>query len=186
MELCFASNLTSAEWASWVQALGAVGAILASALLVNHQHRLENRRRRGEQLEVSAAAAEALQGPIDDLLAVCQELHAMGVRMDVVRANETGGFDYVLSRLPRVNEHLQLFEPAELPSARLRAVLVEARHLINHVTTFSQVQYKGASKSYEYGDPTQQARMAAIIDQLNRHHQAIVEAVAGYRRALAD
>lgn len=36
--LCFLSKLTSSEWASWVQAIGSIIAIVASFILVNSQH----------------------------------------------------------------------------------------------------------------------------------------------------
>jgi HAMP domain-containing protein len=176
--------MTRGEWASWMQVLGAVGAIFISAWVVDRQHRLENKRRRAEHLEASALAAEALQGPIDELLAVCQELHAMGVRMDVVKANDTEGFDNVYSRFARASGQLRLHDPTELPSARLRAVLLNARHAVNPITSFSQMQYNDASKCYEYGDPTHQTRMNAVIDHLTKERQAVAEAVLEYRRAL--
>jgi hypothetical protein len=41
--LCFLSNLTSAEWAAWVQALGSVAAIIAAAWIAIQQARLQHR-----------------------------------------------------------------------------------------------------------------------------------------------
>ena len=35
-ELCFLSNLTSAEWAAWVQAIGSIVAIIAAAWIAIH------------------------------------------------------------------------------------------------------------------------------------------------------
>jgi hypothetical protein len=42
-QLCFLSNLTSSEWASWVQAVGSVFAIVAAALIARHQAKLQHR-----------------------------------------------------------------------------------------------------------------------------------------------
>jgi hypothetical protein len=42
-QLCFLSNLTSSEWASWVQAVGSVLAIVAAALIARHQAKLQHR-----------------------------------------------------------------------------------------------------------------------------------------------
>jgi len=42
-ELCFLSNLTSAEWAAWVQAVGSVLAIVAAAWIVKHQANLQHK-----------------------------------------------------------------------------------------------------------------------------------------------
>ena len=41
-ELCFLSNLTSAEWAAWVQAIGSVVAIVAAAWIAKHQANLQH------------------------------------------------------------------------------------------------------------------------------------------------
>lgn len=40
---CFLLNLTSAEWAAWVQAIGSVAAIVAAAWIARHQARLQHR-----------------------------------------------------------------------------------------------------------------------------------------------
>ena len=42
-ELCFLSNLTSAEWAAWVQAVGSVLAIVAAAWIAKHQANLQHK-----------------------------------------------------------------------------------------------------------------------------------------------
>jgi hypothetical protein len=41
-QLCFLSNLSSSEWASWVQAVGSILAIVAAALIARHQARLQH------------------------------------------------------------------------------------------------------------------------------------------------
>jgi len=41
--LCFLSNLTSAEWAAWVQAVGSVAAIAAAAWIAMHQVKLQHK-----------------------------------------------------------------------------------------------------------------------------------------------
>lgn len=40
--LCFLPNLTNAEWAAWVQALGSVVAIVAAAWIAIHQAKLQH------------------------------------------------------------------------------------------------------------------------------------------------
>ena len=42
-ELCFLSNLTSSEWASWVQAIGSIIAIIAAAWIAVHQAKLQHK-----------------------------------------------------------------------------------------------------------------------------------------------
>lgn len=42
-ELCFFSNITSAEWAAWVQAVGSVLAIIAAAWIAIHQSNLQHK-----------------------------------------------------------------------------------------------------------------------------------------------
>lgn len=37
MELCFLSNLSSQDWAAWVQAIGSIGAVLAAFIVSNRQ-----------------------------------------------------------------------------------------------------------------------------------------------------
>jgi hypothetical protein len=41
--LCFLSNLTSAEWAAWVQAGGSIAAIVGAAWIAIHQAKLQHR-----------------------------------------------------------------------------------------------------------------------------------------------
>lgn len=41
--LCLLTNLTSAEWAAWVQAIGSVVAIIAAAWIAIHQAKLQHR-----------------------------------------------------------------------------------------------------------------------------------------------
>lgn len=40
--LCFFTNLTSAEWAAWVQAIGSILAIIAAAWIAIHQAKLQH------------------------------------------------------------------------------------------------------------------------------------------------
>lgn len=63
-ELCFLSNLTSSEWASWVQAIGSVLAIIAAAWIARYQakHQQESalQMHRTERLAAQSEAAETL------------------------------------------------------------------------------------------------------------------------------
>lgn len=43
-QLCFLTNLSSSEWAAWVQAVGSIAAIALTATLVFVQHMLEKQR----------------------------------------------------------------------------------------------------------------------------------------------
>ena len=45
-ELCFMSNLSSSEWAAWVQAIGSIAAIASAVWIMNQQHKQEIQRRR--------------------------------------------------------------------------------------------------------------------------------------------
>lgn len=42
-ELCFLSNLTSSEWASWVQAIGSIGAIFGAACIAVWQSKQQHK-----------------------------------------------------------------------------------------------------------------------------------------------
>jgi hypothetical protein len=53
-ELCFASNLSSSEWAAWVQAVGSVLAIVVAILIPYYQGRQQRRRTREGHLETIA------------------------------------------------------------------------------------------------------------------------------------
>lgn len=63
-DLCFLSNLTSSEWASWVQAVGSVLAIIAAAWIARYQTRLQRESalelHRTERQTARAEAAETL------------------------------------------------------------------------------------------------------------------------------
>lgn len=49
-QLCFLSNLTSAEWAAWFQGIGSVAAVFVAVWIAKHQH--------GNMLKRDAAARE--------------------------------------------------------------------------------------------------------------------------------
>ncbi len=59
----FAFNLpkTSGEWASWVQAVGAIGAIIAAFIVLSEQRREERRRRLRDREDQVAALAEIIR-----------------------------------------------------------------------------------------------------------------------------
>lgn len=50
-ELCFLTNVSGEQWAAWTQAVLSAVAIVASALLVNRQHRLEQKRNAAAESE---------------------------------------------------------------------------------------------------------------------------------------
>lgn len=43
-EICLLTNVSGEQWAAWTQAVLSAGAIIASVLVVNHQHKLELQR----------------------------------------------------------------------------------------------------------------------------------------------
>jgi hypothetical protein len=63
-ELCFLFNLTSSEWASWVQAVGSILAIIAAAWIARYQAQLQSSAalelHRTERLTAQAEASETL------------------------------------------------------------------------------------------------------------------------------
>ena len=62
--LCITTEMTSAEWASWVQAIGSIAAILAAASIAIWQSRAQHRSamllHRAEQRHMSLEAAKSL------------------------------------------------------------------------------------------------------------------------------
>lgn len=62
--LCFLSDLTSAEWAAWFQAVGSIAAIIAAAWIAKHQATLQHRNALNlhmtEQRTVQADTAKTL------------------------------------------------------------------------------------------------------------------------------
>ena len=63
-QLCFLSNLTSSEWASWVQAIGSIAAIVGSVLIAvwqaNRQHQASLDLLRAEKRLARVESAKAL------------------------------------------------------------------------------------------------------------------------------
>ena len=64
MELCFMSNLSTADWAAWVQAIGSIGAIVGTALTtryqVRKQHTLTLESEKRQSLDRQTASLERL------------------------------------------------------------------------------------------------------------------------------
>lgn len=112
--LCFMTNLTSAEWAAWVQSVGSVVAILAAALIavlqIRSQHQNDLKLQRNEQLHArleitktigvlatnSAKAMKHVQGQLKDREAVHNVAEGFA-RCDV---SELGRIDRYLAEIP--------------------------------------------------------------------------------------
>jgi hypothetical protein len=113
-ELCFLSNLTSSEWASWVQAIGSIVAIIAAAWIAVHQAKLQHKsalelhrtarltaraevaRTLSALAENSAKAMVLVGGQLHDREAVRQAAEGL-IRCDI---GEVQRFDGYLSAIP--------------------------------------------------------------------------------------
>ena len=112
--LCFLSNLTSAEWAAWVQALGSIAAIGGAAWIAIHQAKLQQRNalelhateQRSAKLDTartisvlatnSAMAMKHIAGQLKDRGAVHQAAEKL-VHVDI---GEIARIDTYVARIP--------------------------------------------------------------------------------------
>ena len=62
--LCFASNLTSSEWAAWVQAIGSIAAIFAAIWIMSYQQRREAARERNRRFERTLVLAAYIENVV--------------------------------------------------------------------------------------------------------------------------
>src|SRR5437879_581950 len=81
-ELCFMSNLTSTEWAAWVQALGAIAAIIGAAWIAIYQSHAQH------------LSALSLQEK-----SVREHELALAKTLDRLAANCLGAMDLFISKL---------------------------------------------------------------------------------------
>lgn len=66
--------LDRSEWASWVQAVGSIGAIIVTVLAVNHAHRLQQRQKEIERQQDYKAFLTAVADLITGVAATAQRI----------------------------------------------------------------------------------------------------------------
>ncbi|WP_429336798.1 hypothetical protein [Paraburkholderia atlantica] len=69
-------KLTSEQWAAWIQAVGSIGAILASVAIVQYQRRKELQTVAAEERAVSRRKLNAIRAMLIDVAAQCHETAA--------------------------------------------------------------------------------------------------------------
>lgn len=132
--LCFVSNLTSTEWAAWVQALGSVAAIVAAAWIAVHQAKLQHRNaldlhmteQRTARVDIaktlsvlaknSAKAMRHISGQLKDR----ESVHRVAERLIHCDIGELRRIDKYLSEIPLHSVPYSLVTPTMVLGATVR------------------------------------------------------------------
>lgn len=124
--LCFLSNLTSSEWAAWVQAIGSIAALVVAIGITN---RAEMTKRK----EISIAAG-TFGSQLIASLATLRDFAKQDRRQDFNRAASVLNEVYILGHTIQIE-----LLTGEKPTIffKLRAIGAEAKELINEVSAFS-------------------------------------------------
>ena len=147
--LCFMSNLSSEEWAAWVQAVGSILAIIAAIWIASRQHRIavaEAKRERVEQAERTARLSTIFG---EQLLACVADM----VRGCVYENRQLVG--RALSRLHEVVQFSRSVDPAELPPTAiwpymsLRVIAAQARRYAESVEANPSIGFRHAEQEME-------------------------------------
>lgn len=125
MRLGQAFDLSKSDWAAWVQAIGSVVAIVASAGLVFVQHHLERRRANAEQRDKLDALVEPSERMIAIAAGTLRAADGQDPNAAVKRAQDYGG-------LSQLHDLIQLHEPGEFQTHSIREnVMTVQRHATN-------------------------------------------------------
>jgi len=111
--LCFMSNLSSEEWAAWVQAIGSIAAIFAAIWIASRQHRNAVTRERGRQV------AQAKQVARLCTLFSTQLFECLAETVDACEINNRDLVGHQFSRLQEVIEFSRAVNVAEIPGNAL-------------------------------------------------------------------
>lgn len=132
--LCFESGLSVSDWASWVQAVGSVCAILASAGVVwwqvqrQHRHQIELSRETQVREEV-----RLLNGCIGVLGNACEELReAADAFRSQIGARRFAGLGYAKSHIALTADALAEVDASLMSTAGLNLAYRAARKHFDH------------------------------------------------------
>ena len=169
-ELCFFSNISSSEWAAWVQAIGSVAAILSAIWIMHLQHK------HGEIL----AKREALRR-LESVRAVV--LHtALGVKtaIDAIAAETEAKMTLTLKvhrdKMSYVNGPIQAIPLHELGSFELVSRVFEIDRLGRRVeTNIAALQRKAESNTLN---------MEEVKSVMETHSNAFLNSKAAFEAAV--
>lgn len=126
--LCFLTNLTSAEWAAWVQAIGSIAAIIAAAWIAIHQAKLQHRN--ALQLHITEQQSAKLE--------IAQTLFVLATNSSIATKHIAGqlkdrdsiyqvaeGFIHCdIGELQRIDAHLNAIPLHSIPSLLVTPTMV--------------------------------------------------------------
>jgi len=133
-DLCFLSNLTSSEWASWVQAIGSMLAIIAAAWIAKRQANLQHesalellKTERGtarvdavRNLSALAKASARVMSQVSTQLGDCEKVHLAAEGLVHCDIGEVQRLDGYISAIPVHEMPEYLVAPTLVLGATLR------------------------------------------------------------------
>ena len=127
-QLCVLSDLTSSEWASWVQAVGSVLAIVAAALIARHQASLQHKSALkllcAERKDARAEAAETLAELASNSAKVMAHVSGQLPDREAVHGAAEGQRRCDLGEVQRLDGYLRAIPLHELPGPLVRLTMI--------------------------------------------------------------
>ncbi len=127
-DLCISSNQTSSEWASWVQAIGSVLAIIAAAWIARYQTRLQRESalvlHRTERQTARAEAAETLSVLADNSAKAMADVSGQLQGREAVTQAAKGLIHCDIGEVRRLDGYLSAISLHELPSSLITLTMI--------------------------------------------------------------
>lgn len=127
-ELCFLSDLTSSEWASWVQAVGSIAAIVAAAWIARYQAKLQQasamEQHRRERLTSRAEASETLAVLARNSAKAMAHVSGQLLDRDAVHEAAEGLRPCDIGEVQRVDAYLAAIPLHELPGSLVTLTMI--------------------------------------------------------------
>jgi hypothetical protein len=126
-----ANDLSKSDWASWVQAVGSIAAILVSVGITNHQIRKQREADSAKEAANDRRIAEFARAVIEDALTNIRTTSKE-------QANWPDGLDYRFNSRPRIQASLSLIRTliTEPLFAELMRPVIDTHALLLSVDTF--------------------------------------------------
>ena len=125
-ELCFMTNLTSEQWAAWVQAIGSIVAILAAVYIAKSQFRDALKLQKESARADRRRKYDALVGFVDHVLAECS------LALDALKKDDREAYfnqNSTHELMDDCHEALRQVSPLDMPTGEGAKALAKLRDL---------------------------------------------------------
>ena len=171
--LCFLSNLTSNEWAAWVQALGSIVAIIAAFLISGAQNKNAIKLHQREQLTAQTDIAKTLLVLAkNSAMAMKYTTEQLSNRESIFRAAE-GLIPSNIGELQRINTYLSALPLLSVPNS----LVTPTMSLGSTVRQFYE-KVEMALRLYQKLDTDMYADLFKVMGEMNKSVELSCQQIA--------